>query len=126
MHGAPQGFFPKRRGSGGKDITEGGRPMKIPDKVRIGGVDYSVEYVERLISGENTALCGQINYDMAVIKIEPNVQDEQGKCRTLLHEIMHGIEHHFKLSLSEDEIDNLANGMYMVIKDNPQMFRAAK
>ena len=100
--------------------------MKIPDKVRIGGVDYSIEYVERLISGDGKALLGQIEYDTAVIRLEPNAQDAQGKCRTLLHEIMHGIEHHFKLDLSEEEIDNLANGMYMVIKDNPDLFNPAE
>ena len=100
--------------------------MIIPKSVRIGGVDYAIEYVERLISSENTALCGLINYDMAVIKIEPNVQDEQGKCRTLLHEIMHGIERHFKLDLPEDTVDNLANGLYMVIRDNPDMFKPAR
>lgn len=96
--------------------------MKIPDKVRIGGVDYSIRYEERLISDDGKALAGQIDYNKGIIRIEPKVQSIQGMCQTLLHEIMHGIEHHFKMDLTEDEIDNLASGMYMIIKDNPGIF----
>ena len=97
--------------------------MNIPDKVRIAGVDYAIEYKERLIDTEShVALVGQIDYDNAKILIEPTVQDKQSQCRTLLHEILHGLERHFKLDFEEDEIDNLANGLYMVIKDNPGIF----
>lgn len=98
--------------------------MKIPKKVRIGGIDYVVQYEERLISDDGKALAGQIDYSEDIIRLEPKVQSTQGMCQTLLHEIMHGIEHHFKMDLTEDEIDNLASGMYMVVQDNPDMFRA--
>lgn len=99
--------------------------MKIPDKVRIGGVDYTVIMEERIIDAEGRALRGQIDYNAAKIKLEPNVQDEQGKKQTLMHEIMHGIAKHFGLSILDDEdvIDKLATGMYMVISDNPDMFQ---
>lgn len=97
--------------------------MKIPEKLRIGGVDYAVKREERIISEEGRALVGQINYDQSLIRIEPAVQDAQGQCRTLLHEVLHGLEHHFKLDLEEDEIDSLANGLYMVVMDNPEIFQ---
>ena len=97
--------------------------MNIPDSVRIGGVDYSIVYKERIISGEGKALLGQIDFDNSRILIEPSVQSLQGQHQTLLHEIMHGIEHHFKMDLTEDEIDNLANGVYMVAADNPDIFK---
>lgn len=99
--------------------------MIIPDKVRIGGVDYTVIMEERIIDDEGRALRGQIDYNAAKIKLEPNVQDEQGKKQTLMHEIMHGICKHFELSINDDEdtINKIATGMYMVIADNPEMFQ---
>jgi len=32
--------------------------MKIPDSVRIGGVDYKIEYVPHLAEQENTGVAG--------------------------------------------------------------------
>lgn len=100
--------------------------MKIPDKVRIGGVDYTVGYEERLMDDDGQGLCGQISYRNGTIKLDPNVQDEQGKKQTLLHEILHGIAEHFDLPVrtDEDTIDKLAKGLYMVIVDNPGMFES--
>jgi predicted Zn-dependent protease with MMP-like domain len=99
--------------------------MTIPDRIRIGGVEYAVKMEERIIDDNGRALCGQIDYNTAIIRLEPNIQDEQGKKHTLIHEIMHGIAKHFGLSINEDEdvIDKLATGMYMVIADNPEMFQ---
>ena len=36
--------------------------MKIPESIRIGGVEYEIEYVENLREG-NRLLYGQIDYD---------------------------------------------------------------
>ena len=98
--------------------------MKIPDKVRIGGVDYAIQYEERLNNGSQLA-CGFIDYNQAVITLEPSMQGVQGQAQALLHEIIHGIARHFDLAINEDEdtIDKLARGLYMVIKDNLGMFR---
>lgn len=100
--------------------------MKIPDKVRIGGINYAVEYENRLMNDDGQGLSGQISYRHATIKLDTNVQDEQGKKQTLLHEIMHGIAEHFDLPVrtDEDTIDKLAKGLYMVIVDNPNMFKS--
>jgi len=97
--------------------------MKIPDKVRIGGVDYTVKYEERLNNGSQLAY-GHIDYDKALIRLASDLQSKQGECRTLLHEILHGIAHHFGLSIEDDEdtISKLAKGLYMVITDNPKLF----
>lgn len=52
------------------------------------------------------------------------IKDAQTTCQTLLHEALHGICEHYKLDIKNDEdtIDKLANGLYMVIADNPEMF----
>lgn len=95
--------------------------MKIPDNVRVGGVDYAVKFQDRIISEERHALIGQIHYDTSEILIEPNVQDEQGQQRTLLHKIFHAIERHYGMELDEDDIDRFACGWYMVLMDNPEL-----
>lgn len=98
--------------------------MNIPDKVRIAGTDYAVKYEERLNNGVNLAY-GHIDYDKAIIRIDENLREQQGKCQTLLHEILHGIAKHFDLDVEKDEdtIDKLAKGLYMVIADNEGMFK---
>lgn len=97
--------------------------MKIPEKIRIGGVDYDVKYEERLNNGTQLAY-GHIDYEKALIRIDVNLMGHQGKCQTLLHEMLHGIAKHFdlKVETDEDTIDQLAKGLYMVIVDNPDMF----
>jgi len=98
--------------------------MKIPDSVRIGGVVYAVRYEKRLNNGSNLAY-GHIDYDKALIRLASNLQSFQGECQTFLHEILHGIAKHFGLDVEDDEetIDKLARGLYMVIADNPDIFR---
>ena len=100
--------------------------MKIPEKIRIGGVVYDVKYEDRLNNGTNLAY-GHIDYDKALIRLAPNLQDYQGECLTFLHEILHGIAKHFGLKIESDEktIDALARGLYMVISDNPEIFNDA-
>lgn len=99
--------------------------MKIPDKIRIGGVDHLIKKVPDLIHEYKIAY-GQIDYDSHEIRINPNLSDDQGQCQTLLHEMLHGLTRFLgmdKLNHDEDSIDKLANGLYMIIKDNPDMFK---
>ena len=97
--------------------------MRTPDKLRIGGVDYAVQYEERLNNGTNLAY-GHIDFHKALIRLAPDLQTEQGEKQTLLHEMLHGIAKHFELAVGDDEdtIDKLSKGLYMVIEDNPDMF----
>lgn len=100
--------------------------MIIPDTVKIGGINYTIHFEEQIIDDHQCELCGQIIYDKAIIKIDSKIQDYQGQCLTLLHEVVHGIARHFKLKLTEKETDHLAIGMYMVITDNPKIFERRK
>lgn len=97
--------------------------MNIPEVIRIGGVDYSIIYKENLNTGGQLAL-GFCDFDNAKIELASNLQGEQGIKQTFIHEILHAICNHFELELNSDEdsIDKLAKGLYMVIKDNPDLF----
>ena len=98
--------------------------MRVLDKVRIGGVDFAVIFKPRLLSDNDTLLCGQINHRASEIFINSDLGEEMQHI-TLLHEILHGLAEHAQLKLSDQEetiIDVFARGIYQVIKDSPEMF----
>ena len=96
--------------------------MKIPESVRIGGVEYTVVFVPNLRTNTHL-LMGQIDYDESVIRLsETDGKGHQQRCITLLHEILHGIQNHSGIPLPEQEeekiIDMFARGLYQVLQDN--------
>lgn len=95
--------------------------MKIPNVIRIGGVDYEIEEHEHLNNGVNV-LCGSIDYTSSTIKLNYSNQKHQYKCISLLHEIIHGIIHHANLEIDESSeekiVDTVAKGIYQVLQDN--------
>lgn len=94
--------------------------MKIPNSIRIGGVDYSIEHQENVRLG-NVICYGTIDYTTSTILISTTDSvGHQHKCITLWHEIMHGIfEHACSHPENEEEIvDILSKGIYQVLQDN--------
>lgn len=99
--------------------------MKIPESVRIGGVDYRIHIVPSLREG-GAVLAGRIDYYNSEIKLSDT--DNAGyhaRRITLWHEILHGIATHAELDFDKaDEeriITVLAKGIYQVLQDNKQM-----
>lgn len=101
--------------------------MNVPDKVRIGSMDYSVELTDKTL-GLNGKVCyGIINYEQHNILINSEMQDKQGSEQTFLHELIHGIIRERDLNLSncdeETAVDGIAMGLHQVIRDNPEIFK---
>lgn len=99
--------------------------MKIPKQIRIGGIDYDVVYEDRLNNGVNL-IYGHIDHDKALIRIAKDLQTKQGEFQTLLHEVIHGITHHYDLDLGDNEediVDKIAKGIFMVMQDNKDLFK---
>lgn len=99
--------------------------MKIPSKVRVGSIDYTINSKdERQIL--NTRQCyGVIDYEYHTIELDSGIQDGQGLERTFLHELVHAIVKEHKIDLEDDfeEVtDKLAYGLHQVIRDNPSIF----
>lgn len=98
--------------------------MKIPETIRVGGVDYTVICTPGLNNG--TEVCyGHIDYEKALIEFNESINtNEQFKGQVLWHEILHGIANHANhanLEFKDDEeqiIDTLAKGIYQVLQDN--------
>lgn len=94
--------------------------MKIPESVRIGGIEYKVIYAPNLRL--NNSLCyGTISYEDSTISLsETDGTGHQMRCVTLLHEILHGIRNHAGIEIENEEevVDMFAKGMYQVLQDN--------
>ena len=98
--------------------------MKIPDSIRIGGVEYPVKYVENLNDGVNLAY-GHIDYDNVAIELSSTAGvAHEKRCQTLWHEILHGIRNHAGLEFENEEavVDMFAKGIYQVLQDNGRRF----
>ncbi len=94
--------------------------MKIPNSVRIAGVEYEVKYVRYLNDGINFAY-GHIDYDNSVIELSDTIcAGHQHRCITLLHEILHGIRENNGMEIENEEaiVDMFAKGIYQVLQDN--------
>lgn len=94
--------------------------MKLPNSIRIGGVEYPVVYVENLNNGTNMAY-GHISFDDCQIELSDNIGiAHERRCQTLLHEILHGIIYHASANIENEEVvvECLAKGLYQVLQDN--------
>lgn len=93
--------------------------MKIPNKIKINGVDFSIECVKDL-NDEGKFLSANICYSKCKIKLCKG-NDPQFLKICLWHEILHALIESTKIDLGSDEekiIDILAYGINQVIQDN--------
>lgn len=93
--------------------------MKLPESIRIGGVEYKVIVEPRLNDGERM-LAGLIRHMHCQIIVAEESSHEY-RCLSLWHEIMHGIEEQAQLDLGDDReriIEAFARGVYQVLQDN--------
>lgn len=97
--------------------------MKIPEKVKVGPLDYSVEIVPGTFLNGTTAVDGTHNCMDTVIKVA-NVGNEDYKNTVFMHELLHAIDYVYCGDIfSENQIEQLSKGIYQVIKDHPDMFK---
>ena len=90
-------------------------------KIKIGNKIYRVIEDDEI---ESLNILGNINYVKAEIKIYPK-QDEQSIADILAHEAVHGMLDFMgedDLSKSEGTVNRIANGVLMLIRDNPELF----
>lgn len=94
--------------------------MNIPQSVKIGGKVYRVEITDKLTLGKAN-VTAEIDYTELVIRIHPNAR---GKMEAdFWHELVHAILDHLGYrNHNEKKVDEMANALYMVIRDNPKMF----
>ncbi|MDR1330254.1 MAG: hypothetical protein LBK23_11700 [Oscillospiraceae bacterium] len=94
--------------------------MKIPETIRINGIDFAIEQTQNLNDGDHV-LYGQVHYGHSTIEINAQYQKHQAMCVTLWHEILHALCKIHSVHLGEHEeaiVDILAYGIYQVLQDN--------
>ena len=99
--------------------------MIIPKSIKIGGHTYRVEITNRFDLGRDN-VSAEILYNELVIRVSPD-QARQKMESDLLHEVIHGLYHHLGYVQREDakeekEVEELAQALYQVIQDNPELF----
>ena len=101
--------------------------MKIPDKIRIGSMYYTITLSDKILTLDHKVCKGLVNYEMHTIEINNSVQDDQGVEQTFLHEVVHALvnERNFDFCSTDNEmkVDEFASGLHQIIKDNPGIFK---
>ena len=95
--------------------------MKIPDKVRILYKEYFVEEQSGLHNNVGD-LYGEIHYLSERILLNCESSQDQ-KFATLMHEIVHALDEMWCINLKEKQVEKLGNAFYMLMRDNPQLFK---
>lgn len=94
--------------------------MKIPGKVKIGGLTYTVAETENITLGCDYS--GEILYRDLKINIRPMAREQME--RSFVHELVHGVFDNLGYTdHDEKKIDELAGALYALITDNPDMFK---
>ena len=98
--------------------------MNIPDKIKIGGKVYRVEITNKMDLGISN-VSAEILYNELLIRVSPQAQ---GKMEAdFLHEVIHAILDHLGYKdHDEKRVDEMAQSLYMIIQDNPEMFAPSK
>lgn len=94
--------------------------MIIPKKVRILYKEYIIEEQINLHDSDGE-LYGQIDFLPERILLNAEASEEQKKA-TLIHEIVHALDEMYKIELEEEQVEKLGNALYMLHKDNQDLF----
>ena len=96
--------------------------MKIPDKVKIGGLTYDVEIIDTPLTPKNQGEIDYHNLQIKLLSIKPKIMQ-----RTFLHEVLHGIFDNLGYyDVDEKKVDELTGALYALIVDNPGLFGGDK
>jgi hypothetical protein len=85
------------------------------ESVEVIGKRYAV------VSMEGEGDYGECFSDQCRIEVRATGQCHQQQADTLLHEVMHAVDHEMHCSMSEPQIRRMATGLLAVLRQNPQL-----
>ena len=85
----------------------------IPKRIDILGKNYAVEVVKRDNSDYGETFVDQCRIQVAQYQCDAQKRD------TLLHEVMHAVDHEMHCGMSEKQIRRMATGLLAVLRQNP-------
>lgn len=98
--------------------------MKIPETIRIQGVDYNVELEDVCVIDNNVAF-GYADFPNCRIALSDSAcPNHQTKCLTLWHEIFHCMCYASGMHFDNEEevVEMFARGTYQILQDNAHEF----
>lgn len=91
--------------------------MRIPESIKVGGIRYSVEVVDKI---DESDAQGEINYEECRIRIKKGNADAMKQ--TFIHEMFHAIN----IDFDEERVEFLSVLFYQIVQDNPTIFGGEK
>ena len=99
--------------------------MIIPDTVKIQFKKYTVCRDNNMRNDKGDLLYGQIDHIEQLITLNEDAGIEQQKA-TLMHEMVHGLDELYGIGLKEKQVEKLGTALYMLVRDNPELFAEDK
>lgn len=94
--------------------------MNIPKKLKVGGTIYTVKQVKEIPESEDYV--GMAYYRDAVIAVDKTLENSV-KESVFIHELVHALFNFVGLEQDEEIVTSLGHALYMVIADNPEVFK---
>lgn len=94
--------------------------MKIPKKVKVGGITYKVKEVKKPDKDKN--IHGIQCQGKQIIELKKSLPKEY-KEKVFIHELVHALFDFLMWEQRENTVETLAQALHMVIKDNPEIFK---
>lgn len=94
--------------------------MKVPDKVKIGGYEVKVRWMDNLVTDRGHV--GEYSPREQVIIIDKASTKQESK-ETFLHELLEAIKSIYGLELEHKCLSLLSLVLHQVIEDNPGIFK---
>ena len=91
--------------------------MNFPSRLKIGGKNYKVNYVNDNVVDGTTVCYGNISFDLCHINISTLYHEDHQLC-TLMHEVIHGIDDYIGIGLTEEQTMKLSKGLLGFIREN--------
>lgn len=87
----------------------------IPESLDILGKRYAVVMIERESGDYGECISDQCRIEVATYQCEDQRRD------TLLHEILHAVDHEMHCAMSEPQTRRMATGLLAVLRQNPEL-----
>ena len=95
-------------------VDDGGGALKL----RILGHPITVTRVKPSLKGMDNM--GECESFKGTISIRSDLE-ESVYTATLLHEVLHMLDHYLELKLSEEQVTGLGEGLFSALRDNPEL-----
>jgi len=100
--------------------------MTFPSEFKLGGIKWSIEVQEGcddLEDPDETYLgrCYLWKHKIVLRRTEDNIASMSV---SLLHEVIHAVDNHLNIKLTEKQVHKMANGLFEVLSDNPDLIPA--